>query len=77
MQKHPITFNIEINGDISKNHFGEVLVAESNLEWVEQCLRSKETLLSSMIVKPIWKSIKCIGCWKELSRERVEDDRKD
>lgn len=48
--KHPITFKIEINGNISKNHFDDVLVTESNLEWVEQCLRSKEVLLSNMVM---------------------------
>lgn len=32
ISKHPVTFNIEISGGISKNHFGEVLVAGSNLE---------------------------------------------
>lgn len=53
IEKHPITFKIKINGDISRNHFGEVLVIEPNLEWVEQCLRSKEILLSSMVMKPI------------------------
>lgn len=51
--KHLITFKIEINGDISSNHFDEVLVIEPNLEWVEQCLRSKEILLSSMVMKAI------------------------
>lgn len=45
------SFNIEISEDISKNHFGEILVSESNLEWGEQCLRSKDTLLDSLAMK--------------------------
>ena len=27
--------------------------------------------------KPVWKLTKYKGCWKELSRKRVEDERKD
>lgn len=45
------SFNIEIRDDISRNHFGEILVSESNLEWVEQCLRSKDILLGSLAMK--------------------------
>lgn len=45
------SFNLEINGDSSKNYFGGVLMIESNLEWAEQYLRSKEILLSSLAMK--------------------------
>ena len=45
------SFNIEISGDISKNHFDEILVSESNLEWPEQYLRSKDILLGSLTMK--------------------------
>lgn len=39
------------NSDISKNYLGEILVTESNLEWVESWLRSKEIILSCMAMK--------------------------
>lgn len=44
---------IEINGDSSKNYFGEVLMIESNLEWAEQWseVRSEEIILSSLAMK--------------------------
>lgn len=45
------SFNIDISDDISKNHFGEILVSESNLEWAEQCLRSKDIILGSLAMK--------------------------